>query len=39
MDIIKIKGDQALLDLKNIGLGNGVSIKAISDILGKLNNF
>ena len=39
MDIIKIKGNEAVLDLKQIGLGQSISIKAISDILGKLKYF
>lgn len=39
MDIIKIKGAQSILDLNHIGLGQSISIKAISEILDSLKYF
>jgi hypothetical protein len=39
MDIIKLKGNESILDLNQIGLGHSVSINAISDILQKLKYF
>jgi hypothetical protein len=39
MDIIKLKGSESILDLNQIGLGQSISIKAISDILEKLKYF
>lgn len=39
MDIIKLRGNESILDLNQIGLGQSISIKAISDILEKLKYF
>lgn len=39
MDIIKLRGSESILDLNHIGLGQSISIRAISDILQKLNYF
>jgi len=39
MQIIKLKGEEAILDLKNCALGGSVSIKAISEIIEKVSIF
>lgn len=39
MQVIKLKGEEAILDLKNCGLGNGVSIKAVAQIIEKVKVF
>jgi hypothetical protein len=39
MELIKLKGEEAILDLKNCALGAGISIKAISEIIEKVKIF
>lgn len=39
IQVIKLKGAEAILDLKNCGLGGGISIKAISEIIQKVRIF
>lgn len=37
--MIKLKGEEAILDLKNCGLGSGLSIKAVAEIIEKVKVF
>jgi hypothetical protein len=39
MDIIKLKGNESILDLNQIGLGHSISVNAIADILQKIKYF
>lgn len=39
MEIIKLKGSEAILDLRNCGLGRGVGARIISELVSHLDNF
>lgn len=39
MEVIKIKGEEATLDLNNCALGSGLSIRAVSEIVAKVEVF
>jgi hypothetical protein len=39
MQVVKLKGEEAMLDLRNCALGSGVSIRAIAEIIEKVDIF
>jgi Ran GTPase-activating protein (RanGAP) involved in mRNA processing and transport len=39
MEIIKLRGSEAILDLKNCGLGKGAGGKIISELVRKMDKF
>lgn len=39
MEIIKLRGSEAILDLKNCGLGRGAGVRIISELVSQLDNF
>jgi hypothetical protein len=39
MEIIKLKGDNAILDLRNCGIGRGPTGRIVSELVGQLGHF